>query len=797
MKKSSILLGQTSKNIDVNLKLDSLATHAAVIGMTGSGKCLGPDVPVMMYDGSIKRAVDVQVGDILMGPDSQPRRVHSTVRDQGLMYKIIPVKGESWTCNDTHVLTLVHTTTGEIVDIPLNEYLNKPKYYFKHRHKLFFQAVDFPNRAAPDVDPYFMGVWFGDGSKSTRDVAHEEQVRSVQITKPDAEIADLCHETARYWGLSVTVDRSGACPTYALVGEKGRSNPLLDTLRNLVGIGVHIPDCIKYGNRAVRRAFLAGMLDTDGYLSHGVFDFVQKRQDYANDVVFIAKSLGIQATKRQKYVNGETYWRICLSGDFTQLPIRIKRKQAGARKQIKDVTRTGFKVECLGVGDYAGFTLDGDGRFLLGDFTVTHNSGLLIGVGEELIDAEIPTFWVDIKGDIVNLVQQQANIGLASKMEARCLTPGGDHGESVNIFSDLENPGRVSLAVSALLKMIGDDPDPLKSKSHAYLSHILERRHASGQSVTLVELIHAVQDPGFVNLGAMDVDFAFPKRSRTALATKINNLLIAPAFQPWREGVKLNFDKLVTPSVAGKVPVIIYSVAHLVNQDEQQFAVALLLNELLMWAKRQGGSGGKLKYAVVIDECVGLIPPHPRNPPTKAPLMQILKQARAFGLGAILATQNPVDLDYKAMSNAESWFVSRLQMEKDRARIISNICNSSTVEPRQAEIWVGRLKPRQFLLVRPKGAVAFTSRNVTANLSGPLTPEQIAQLYHSGELVCGDPEAQLRHQLHLARKEAHMRPTHTNLQRVAVLEQQLAQMQATTTTTQQGFSVIPGGKTNV
>lgn len=422
--------------------------------------------------------------------------------------------------------------------------------------------------------------------------------------------------------------------------------------------------------------------------------------------------------------------------------------------------------------------------------TGSGKTGCLIGIEEELVRAEIPGVLVDIKGDMVNLALQK-DPQLANMMAIRCLTPGGDHGEPVNVFSDLENPDRVSLAVSALLKMIGDDPDPLKSKSHAYLSHILERRHSRGQSVDLVELVHAVQDPGFVHLGAMDVDFAFPKRARTALATKINNLLVAPSFQPWREGVKLNFDNLLGPRQDGKVPVVVYSVAHLMDQDEQQFAIALLLNELFQWAVRQGGSNGALKYTLIVDECMGLIPPHPYSPPTKQPLMLILKQGRAFGLGAILATQNPVDLDYKAMSNAESWFVSRLQMEKDRSRIIGNICSASTVEPRHAETLVGRLQARQFLLVRPKGAVAYTSRTVSADLVGPLTPPQVADLYNTGQLVCGDPVALVRHRLHVARKQAHMDPSQANLHNVAMLEQQLAALQGGTV---QPFSVISGGK---
>lgn len=429
--------------------------------------------------------------------------------------------------------------------------------------------------------------------------------------------------------------------------------------------------------------------------------------------------------------------------------------------------------------------------------TGSGKTGLLIGMAEEFVKNQIPTVLLDIKGDMINIALQQ-DMQLAAQMAVRCLTPGGDHGEPINIFAELENPDRVSFAVSALLKMIGEDPDPLKSRAHAYLSHILERRHARKQDVDLTSLVHAVQDPGFTHLGAMEVEFAFGRRSRTALAGKINNLLVAPAFQTWREGMKLRFDELLAPRPDGRTPVIVYSVAHLVDQDEQQFAIALLLNELLPWAKRQGGSGGELRTALIIDECMGLIPPHPKNPPTKGPLMQILKQARAFGLGAVLATQNPVDLDYKAMSNAESWFVGRLQMQKDKSRIIGNITSASTVDTRHAEKWVGALTPRQFLLVRPKGAVAFHTRDVTADLVGPMTPDELEEMYTTNRLVCRDQVALVTHRLHVARKRVMIDNSQQNVQRVASLEQQLSnlkkQQNSSKAITNQPFTVVNGGK---
>jgi hypothetical protein len=388
-----------------------------------------------------------------------------------------------------------------------------------------------------------------------------------------------------------------------------------------------------------------------------------------------------------------------------------------------------------------GTLLTGDPCLLPKDALMTHaavlgmtgsgKTGLLLGMTEELIYRRIPVVMVDIKGDMINLALKSK---LLDKMAIRCLTPGALHGESVDVFADLSDKDKVTTAATSLLKMVGEDYDPLKSNAHSYLCTILEKRHAKNLPCSIVKLIHAVQDPGFAHLGAMDLDFAFTKRSRTKLARSLNNLLVAPSFRKWREGVALSLRELLTPRPDGKVPVIVYSVAHLVNQDEQSFAIQLLLEEVLPWMRRQGGST-KLRTALVIDECVGLMPPHPRNPPTKTPLLLLLKQGRAFGLGVVLASQNPVDLDYKGMSNCATWMVGRLQMGKDKARIVANVCSSSPVSHADMELKIGRLQPRQFVLAQTSSSRIFDTRDVGCELAGPLTPDEIAAMYTRGELV--------------------------------------------------------------
>lgn len=415
--------------------------------------------------------------------------------------------------------------------------------------------------------------------------------------------------------------------------------------------------------------------------------------------------------------------------------------------------------------------------------TGSGKTGLLLGMAEELAQNKTPLILVDIKGDMLNFALQPTK---NPDLKINCLTPGGTHGEPVNVFADLAHKEKFTLAATSLLRMVGDDPDPLKSKPHAFISTILQKRHTQGKTCQLIDVIRAVQDPGFDHLGAMELDFAFPKRSRIALAGKLNNLLVAPSFQPWREGVDLDLDLLMDGS-DGRVPVLVYSVAHLANADEQNFALSLLFEEVLRWAKRQPGSS-RLQTSMIVDECVGLLPPHPANPPTKTPLLLMLKQLRAFGVGVTLATQNPVDIDYKAMGNCGTWMVGRLSMDKDRQRLIKGVCANAPVTQGVMESRIAGLKSRQFVMVRPEGTTVFKTRDVTCNLQGPMSPEEIEALYTQGILEPADEEAVLRQKLHLARKELSLQRSPEAVSQVAELEQKLNLFNSMS-----GLVVIQGG----
>lgn len=345
----------------------AIKKHRGIIHIaTSGGKCLGKGTPVIKYDGTIVRVEDVCVGDRLMGPDSLPRHVLSTNIGYGKLFLIEPRKGSHWVCNEDHILTLIHTVTGKIIDISVRDYLNTHKT-FKHCHKLFSTGVNFEKKVDLPIDPYFLGLWFGDGSKNKK---------GVVISNPDIEIHEYLKEFAKIWRLKFKCFKYlEKCPTLRLVRREGESNTLLTKLRKVVGEKNNIPREYLMSSREDRLKFLAGFLDTDGYLHHGFFEITQKRDDYANAICFLARSLGYRATKKKKFIKGYgIYHKINIIGDLTNIPVRVKRKIPKPRKKKRDTTRTGFKVSPIGNGNYYGFTLCGDGRFLLGDFTVTHNT---------------------------------------------------------------------------------------------------------------------------------------------------------------------------------------------------------------------------------------------------------------------------------------------------------------------------------------------------------------------------------------------------------------------------------------
>ena len=388
-----------------NLRQSLLAGHRRPVLQlpTGGGKCLGIGTMVLKFSGELIPVECIIPGDVLMGPDSLPRTVISTAKGVGPLYRIVPTKGESWVCNDVHVLTLVETVSGEIVDIPLNEYHKKNKT-FKHCHKQFQPeyGVDFVRKADPIIDGYFIGLWIGDGTKS---------LKMVEISKPDIEVLMACNDMAIRWGCQISTSfGTGNCPTYRLVTPKGQRNQLLEAMRLLFSED-GIPHSITTSSRQYRLNVMAGLIDSDGYNHNNCIEIAQKNKKTAEGIMFIARSLGFKITNVEKIVNGVVYQRMMISGDLSVIPNRIPRKICTKRQQKKRSNRTGFNVIPIGHGEYAGFELSGDGRFLLGDYTVTHNTavaGAIIGMARNkgsrvvftipalsLIDQTLRSFWRD------------------------------------------------------------------------------------------------------------------------------------------------------------------------------------------------------------------------------------------------------------------------------------------------------------------------------------------------------------------------------------------------------------------
>ncbi|NNC76139.1 MAG: DUF87 domain-containing protein [Acidimicrobiia bacterium] len=318
-------------------------------------------------------------------------------------------------------------------------------------------------------------------------------------------------------------------------------------------------------------------------------------------------------------------------------------------------------------------------------------------------------------------------------------TPGSEAGVPINIVGSLRKPegafddnaealrDEIQGFVSGLLGLTGIDADPISSREHILLSNIIEHAWRQGLDLDLASLLGFVQQPPMRKLGVFEVDTFFPEKDRTALAMKLNGLVASPAFQTWLSGPALDVGKLLWDE-AGKPQASILYLAHL-SESERQFIVTLILSKVVTWMRSQQGSGS-LRAMVYMDEVFGFVPPT-ASPPAKTPILTLLKQARAFGVGLLLSTQNPVDLDYKAMSNAGTWCVGRLQTERDKARILEALKSArGDGDVKALDAAISGLGKREFLLhsTREEEPTIFGTRWAMSYLRGPLTRDQIGSL---------------------------------------------------------------------
>ncbi|MEP6767639.1 MAG: ATP-binding protein [Acidobacteriota bacterium] len=422
--------------------------------------------------------------------------------------------------------------------------------------------------------------------------------------------------------------------------------------------------------------------------------------------------------------------------------------------------------------------------------TGSGKTGLCISLIEEAAIDGIPAILIDPKGDLGNLLltfpelrpedfrpwineedagrkglsadelaKQQAELwksGLAdwgedgariaklkSAADFSIYTPGSTAGLPVSILKSFEAPNdatrsdsellgeRVGTTATGLLALLGIEADPIQSREHILLSTILGEAWKKGEDLDLAALIGRIQKPPVARVGVLAIDSFFPAKDRFALAMKLNNLLAAPGFAAWLEGEPLDVGAILrTPE--GKPRISIFSISHL-SDAERMFFVTMLLNETVGWMRGQSGTTS-LRAIVYMDEIAGYFPPV-ATPPSKAPLLTLLKQGRAFGLGVVLATQNPVDLDYKGLSNAGTWFLGRLQTERDKARVLEGLEGvAAGGGPKfdrgaMAQTLAG-LKSRVFVMndVHEDAPVVFESRWAMSYLRGPLTRGQIKTL---------------------------------------------------------------------
>lgn len=391
----------------------------------------------------------------------------------------------------------------------------------------------------------------------------------------------------------------------------------------------------------------------------------------------------------------------------------------------------------------------------LAAMTGSGKTGLGLGMLEDVVKAGIPSVCFDVKGDLLNIAQTRntkEGKELRDQMAVRLLTPAALHGEPVDLLSGLQDhePEGITAAVTALLKLCNIEAKTVQSPEHNYLTQIIRTRHAHNKPVTLVDLIYAVQEPEFDKIGTMPLEAIFPPTKRMRLASAINNVLCDPNFEKWRAGVSLDFSKLFEKRPDGRTPVIVYSVAHIVEESQKDFALTIGLEALVKYMRASSGTHD-LRCLAFIDELVGLIPPTPHNPPTKRPIATLLKQGRGFGVGMVLATQNPIDLDYKALGNCGTWMIGKLQTNNDRQRVIEGLTGVGAYDQHQLHKLIGGQVPRQFIIARNGRPVPFTTREVNLTLSGPVHTGDIPKLYDQGRIEPVDKAAILMSRLAEAR----------------------------------------------
>ena len=434
--------------------------------------------------------------------------------------------------------------------------------------------------------------------------------------------------------------------------------------------------------------------------------------------------------------------------------------------------------------------------------TGSGKTGLCIGLLEEAAIDKVPAIIIDPKGDMTNLLLQFENLdpadfkkwinaddagrkgmsvdeyakaiaekwknGLASwgqevsriqdlknSVDYTIYTPGSDSGVPINIMGSFAAPKvdfdteaemlreRIQGTVAALLGMINSKEDPVRSREGILLATLFEHYWKKNEDLDLATLIRGIQKPPFKQLGVFDIDTFFPEKDRFQLAMDFNTLVASPQFSYWMQGEDLDIEKIYF-TADGRPRHSIFYIAHL-SESERMFFVTLLLNSLITWMRRQSGTTS-LRSLVYFDEIFGYFPPT-AEPPSKKPLLTILKQARAYGVGAVLVTQNPVDIDYKGLSNAGTWFIGKMQTERDKMRVLDGlqgaIAEAGNSNDRNFDKIITSLSSRVFLYhnVHEGSPVVYHTRWAMSYLRGPLTRPQVKTLMQAKKSEIAEPKS--------------------------------------------------------
>lgn len=378
-------------------------------GYPNCGKCFGKGTRILMYDGSIKNVENIIEGDLIMGNDSTPRKVIGLARGREQMYKVIPNRGEPYIVNESHILSLKFGSTNwikkrnkrkynipadGIVNITVKDYLRKSNGW-KGNFKGYRVGVEFPERSLT-IDPYFIGLWLGDG--------HSDDIR---ITKPDVEIVNYLSEYAKELGGEL-VTKKNEDITHGIIRCQ-KFNLQTELFKLGLKHNKHIPSIYKINSRTNRLKLLAGLLDTDGYYHCGGYEYSSKSKKLIEDVIYLSRSLGFSCYYRKdKVINGRTYYHVGIDGNTTEIPIKILRKKAIKSEKPRNVLITGIKLESIGIDNYYGFEVEGDNKlFLLADFTVVHNTPVMLNLIRNFAKYEnVQSLLFTYENPIRNLLQR-------------------------------------------------------------------------------------------------------------------------------------------------------------------------------------------------------------------------------------------------------------------------------------------------------------------------------------------------------------------------------------------------------